>query len=100
MKKIGVVGTGFMGTTHAEAWLKTDAVLHGCISRTEDSAKTFSEIYGVKIFPDLESMLLEVDIVDICVPTHLHYEMVLKAAKAGKDIICEKPLSLTGKSVV
>jgi predicted dehydrogenase len=34
-------------------------------------------------------------VVDICAPTHLHYELVLKAAAAGKDIICEKPLART-----
>jgi len=36
-----------------------------------------------------------VDVVDICSPTHLHYEMALKAAAAGKHIICEKPLART-----
>jgi predicted dehydrogenase len=40
-------------------------------------------------------LLAGVDVVDICTPTHLHYEMVLQAAAAGKDIICEKPLALT-----
>jgi predicted dehydrogenase len=40
-------------------------------------------------------MLPEVDAVDICSPTHLHYEMALKAAAAGKHIICEKPLART-----
>ncbi len=35
------------------------------------------------------------DVVDICSPTHLHYEMALKAAAAGKHIVCEKPLART-----
>ena len=95
MKKVGVLGTGVMGTTHAEAWLKTDASIFACVSKDEDQAKQFSEKYHAKIFPDLENMLPEVDIIDICVPTFLHHKMVLTAAEAGKAIICEKPLSLT-----
>ncbi|MBI9043998.1 MAG: Gfo/Idh/MocA family oxidoreductase [Anaerolineaceae bacterium] len=94
MKKVAIVGTGVMGTTHADAWQQTDAVIHACASKNDEEAKLFSEKYGARIFPDLESLLPEVDIVDICVPTHLHHKMVLKAAAAGKDILCEKPLSL------
>jgi predicted dehydrogenase len=40
-------------------------------------------------------MLPDVDIVDICSPTHLHHEMALKAAAAGKHVVCEKPLART-----
>jgi len=36
-----------------------------------------------------------VDVVDVCTPTHLHHEMVLRAAEAGKQVICEKPLALS-----
>lgn len=97
MKKVGVIGTGFMGNTHAEAWLHTNASIYACVSKNEDEAKRFSEKFGAEIFPDLESMLPAVDIVDICVPTSLHFEMVLEAAEAGKTILCEKPLSLTVK---
>ena len=42
-------------------------------------------------------MLPDVDVVDICSPTHLHHEMALKAAAAGKHIVCEKPLARTTK---
>ena len=95
MKKVGILGTGFMGTTHAEGWLHTDASIYACASKNEDQSKQFSKKYHAKIFSDLENMLPEVDIVDICVPTYLHHKMVLTAAEAGKTIICEKPLSLT-----
>jgi predicted dehydrogenase len=40
-------------------------------------------------------MLPAVDVVDVCTPTHLHYEMALQAIAAGKDIVCEKPLART-----
>jgi predicted dehydrogenase len=60
-----------------------------------EECKPIATQYQVKIFSDFEAMLKEVDIVDICTPTHLHFEMVLRAAAAGKHIICEKPLALT-----
>ncbi|MEW8988197.1 MAG: Gfo/Idh/MocA family oxidoreductase, partial [Bacillus sp. (in: firmicutes)] len=40
----------------------------------------------------------EIDIVDICLPSYLHEDFIVKAAKAGKHIICEKPLTLTVES--
>ena len=57
MKKVGVVGTGFMGITHAEAWLHTDASISACVSKDKDSVQRFSKKYGAEIFPDLERML-------------------------------------------
>jgi predicted dehydrogenase len=51
--------------------------------------------YKARVFKNLDEMLPEVDIVDICTPTHLHAPMVLQATGAGKHIICEKPLALT-----
>ena len=43
----------------------------------------------------MAALLDDVDVIDICTPTHLHHEMVLQAAAAGKHIICEKPLART-----
>lgn len=95
MKKIGIVGTGSMGVAHAKAWLNTEASLVACTAKHEDHAEQFATQYDLKPYPDVSSMLAEIDILDICAPTHLHYDMVLKAAKAGKQIFCEKPLART-----
>jgi predicted dehydrogenase len=51
--------------------------------------------HDTNVYISLDEMLPEVDVVDICSPTHLHYEMALKAAAAGKHIVCEKPLART-----
>jgi predicted dehydrogenase len=92
--KIGIAGAGFMGTTHAQAWSETGAQIVGVVAETVEEAKPLADQYNLKIFPDLTAMLKEVDVVDICTPTHLHHPMVLEAAAQGKHIICEKPLAL------
>ncbi len=93
--KVGIVGVGFMGTTHAVGWAETPAEIIGFTAATQNETEKLAEQYHTKIFPDLDSMLPDVDVVDICSPTHLHHEMVLKAAMAGKQIVCEKPLART-----
>ena len=93
--KVGIIGAGFMGTTHAAAWAETGATLVGVVAASEDEARGLATQHGLRIYPDLAAILADVDIVDICTPTHLHYEMVLAAAAAGKQIICEKPLART-----
>jgi predicted dehydrogenase len=93
--KVGIIGTGFMGTTHAAGWTATDAELIGFVAETEESAAPLAAEYNARIFPTLAAILPQVDVVDICTPTDLHHQMVMQAAAAGKDIICEKPLART-----
>jgi len=93
--KIGIAGVGFMGTTHAEGWAETGAEIAAIVAETEEEAKPLAAKYGVSIYSDFTSMLPDVDVVDICTPTHLHYGMVMEAAAARKDVVCEKPLART-----
>ncbi len=97
MIKIGIVGTGFMGTIHAAGWATTLAQISGFIAKPQQDATALAQQYNAKNYPDLDAMLADVDVVDICSPTHLHHEMILKAVAAGKDIVCEKPLARTTK---
>jgi predicted dehydrogenase len=84
-----------MGTTHATGWTQTPAEIVGFTAETQQEAGIISRQYNTKVYPSLEEMLPNVDVVDLCSPTHLHYEMALEAAAAGKHIICEKPLART-----
>ncbi len=93
--RVGIAGAGFMGSTHAAGWLETDATFAGVIASSPEHARPLADQYGVQVYPNYEAMLADVDVVDICTPTHLHHKMVLKAAEAGKDVICEKPLGRT-----
>src|SRR5215510_13211743 len=93
--KVGIVGAGSMGTTHAAGWADTPATIVGFVTGTSREADVLAKRYNAKVYPSLDEMLPDVDVIDICSPTHLHHEMALKAAAAGKHIICEKPLTRT-----
>lgn len=93
--RVGIVGTGFMGSVHARAWAETPAKLMGVVSKSAETAVSLTQQYGGKHYPDLASLLLDVDVVDICVPTHRHHAIALSAAAAGKHVVCEKPLART-----
>ena len=104
---IGLIGTGFMGKGHAMAYRMLPMVF-GPLSATprlrlladvsEELARTGADAFG---FDDWTSDWRElashpdVDVVDITAPNHLHRDMALAAAAAGKHIYCEKPLALT-----
>lgn len=101
MKNIGLVGLGFMGRTHLQAYKHIDTahVAAICTRNAVTDEEVLSE-YDVSFVTDYEALLCseDIDIIDICLPTYLHEEYILKAAKARKHIICEKPLSLTVES--
>jgi len=93
--KVGIIGVGFMGTTHASGWADTPAKIIGFTAETQKEAGALAKRYNAKVYQSLDDMLPDVDVVDICSPTHLHHEMILKAAATGKHIVCEKPLAHT-----
>jgi predicted dehydrogenase len=67
-------------------------------SRNAGRAQAFARKHGIpRWFDDVGTVLtgLECDIVDVCVPTHLHAPITIAAARAGKHVIVEKPLCLT-----
>ena len=100
--KIGIVGSGWMGHVHSRAWRSNTpraevvAVADVSPERTRNLAKTFDD-REVATYTDLATMLAEADLdaVDICLPHHLHTDAILAAARAGKAILCEKPLCMT-----
>lgn len=96
MLKVGLVGVGVMGAVHLAAWQRTPAQIAGLFAVDHARAQSMGAEANVPVFDSFEALLDAVDVVDICTPTHLHHEMVLAAAVAGKHIVCEKPLALTG----
>jgi predicted dehydrogenase len=107
MKKlnIGLIGCGFMGRSHSNAYrqvanffdLPYQPVLKLVAGRQEAAVKAFAARWGYAAWATDWRAVVErpdIDLVDICVPNHLHAEIALAAAAAGKMILCEKPLAL------
>ena len=108
MKKklnIGLIGYGFMGRTHSNAYHKVkhffdipyDPVLKVVCGLVEEEAKAFAEKWEYESYvTDWHKVINDenIDVVEICVPNNLHAEIAIAAAKAGKAICCEKPLAL------
>jgi myo-inositol 2-dehydrogenase / D-chiro-inositol 1-dehydrogenase len=84
-----------MGRTHGASWKLTPATLAGVFSDDSVGAARFAADFGGTVYPSFDALIRDVDVVDICTPTHLHHEMVIAAAQAGKMILCEKPLART-----
>ena len=98
MKKVGIIGTGLIGQTHAKCLQHIqNAKLQAIVQPMDELRNRQQEEFNCKGYANVKDMLedKEIDIVDICVPTYLHCEMVKLAASYGKHIICEKPFALT-----
>lgn len=105
--RIGLIGTGFMGRTHSNGYnrlqnffpeLQCTPVLQAVCSRNETSVKAFAAQWGYASYETDWKVLLarpDIDAIDICTPNDTHAEIAIAAAKAGKMILCEKPLSRT-----
>ncbi len=95
----GIVGAGFAADLHARVYRELTGLgieLVGVTSRTQARAEAFAQRHGVRqVLGDYPSLLEleDVDIIDLCIPNHVHKEFTLQAAQAGKLIICEKPLT-------
>ncbi|EHY88272.1 Gfo/Idh/MocA family protein [Saccharomonospora azurea] len=94
--RIGIVGAGFMGSVHAQAWAACpDAKLTAIMASPGRPPAQLAHDYGMHACADLDELLDRVDLVDICVPTDLHHEITVRAARAGCAVVCEKPLART-----
>lgn len=104
---IGLVGYGFMGRTHSNGYaqaphffnLDRKPVLKAVCGRDKDKLKAFADQWGYESTETDWRKLVErkdIDAIDICTPNNSHCEIALAAAAAGKMILCEKPLAMTG----
>ena len=102
---IGMIGYGFMGRAHSNAYARVSnffdleyrPVLKAVCARDAGKAKEFAAKWGYEsVETDWTKLLArkDIDAVDICVPNNLHAEISIAAAKAGKMVLCEKPLSM------
>lgn len=105
--RIGLLGFGAMGKTHAFAVanlpyfcgdLPFRATIHGVATRSIEKSHAVAAEYGFSLATDDENELIcspDVDVIDICTPNVLHADTVRRALAAGKHVYCEKPLADT-----
>jgi predicted dehydrogenase len=97
--RVGIVGSQFAAHLHLNNYAKlrgSKMEIVGIASRTEKNAqKTAKEFNIPSVYTDYRRLLerKDIDVIDLCIPTNLHEEMVIASAEAGKHIICEKPLT-------
>ena len=105
--RIGIVGYGFMGRTHSNAYAKVghffdlghEIIMQAACARNEEKLQAFASQWGWQTIETDWRKLVErddIDVIDICTPNDSHAEIAIAAAKNGKGILCEKPLGLNG----
>jgi predicted dehydrogenase len=109
---VAVVGLGFMGVTHIKAYQQLPAArlvavcdsirlpVNGVLAGVAGNISGSGDLNlgrDIKVYRAISEVLAdpEVELVDLCVPTPLHPEQSIAALKAGKHVLCEKPLALT-----
>src|ERR687893_1020650 len=94
--RVGVIGAGFIGAIHLDAYANMPEVeVLGVADARPETATAGAAIVGAHAYPSYEELVAaeEVDVVDVCLPTAFHRELALKAARAGKHLILEKPIA-------
>jgi predicted dehydrogenase len=105
---IGMIGYGFMGKAHSNAYrrvsnffdLEYQPILKAVCARNAEAAQQFADKWGYEsVETDWKQLIArdDIDAVDICVPNNLHKEIAIACAKAGKMILCEKPIALNAE---
>ncbi len=97
--RIGIIGAGFAARLHLENY----ALVHGvevsiagiCSPTIERSQRLAAEFGGLHVYPTVDDLLADqsISLVDLCVPNSQHAPLIVRCAEAGKDVICEKPLT-------
>jgi myo-inositol 2-dehydrogenase/D-chiro-inositol 1-dehydrogenase len=105
---IGMVGYGFMGRTHSNAFLQAPRFFHlayrpvlkAVCARNPERVKSFAENWGFQsVEADWRALVArrDIDLIDIASPNDTHAEIAVAAARAGKIVLCEKPLGRTAE---
>lgn len=111
MIRVGLVGIGFMGWIHQLAYRRSENARLAAFCSGDAKKRTGDwrgiqgnfgppgdqiAMDGIEVFESLEQMVRSpnIDVIDICLPPHLHTSAAMMALEHGKDVLCEKPLAL------
>ena len=95
---VGIIGAGFIGRVHAKAARVAGGQLIGVVDRSLASSEALVRDLGIgRVFEEADDLIANPDVmvVHICVPNHLHAQLVADTVAAGKHVICEKPLAMS-----
>ena len=94
---VALIGAGMIGTVHMRASRQAGGVLRGVLEATPARSAEVAGRWDCRPYASLEALLADpaVTVVHICVPNALHFDAALAALRAGKHVICEKPLATT-----
>src|SRR5687767_16029341 len=98
MVRVGVIGSGFAGSTHARACLGIDGVqVVAVAAATEAEAAPLAQECAARALGSVDELFGDrtIDVIVVASPTYLHVAHATAAAKAGKHVFCEKPLART-----
>ena len=106
--RVGIVGTQFMGRAHTNAYLDVakffelpaPPVLRAACDVNVSDLETFARRFGWETQETSWEKLVQrddIDLIDICTPNSTHMPIAVAAAKAGKHILCEKPIAMNAK---
>lgn len=97
---VAIIGCGYISRFHVSAWASLpNTQLLAVVDSNLTKTKEYIKKYKVKAYDDYMFVLKDrnIDIVDVCVPTFLHKQIVVDAVKERKHILCEKPIALNLK---
>jgi len=98
--RVGILGAGFMGSTHGRGFKKVPGVeIAGIYGLSETRAQPLAEELGTSWTTDLNKLIDDqsVDAIDVCLPGPQHREVTEAALAAGKHVLLEKPITLTAE---
>lgn len=96
-KKLAIVGYGGQGTWHANHAMKSDVISLAGIYDISEKRVMAAKALGIRCYESLSELVCDesVDIVLCATPNDSHKEIVLEALRAGKNVVCEKPVALS-----
>ncbi len=94
--RAGVIGVGYLGQHHARVFSELEGVRLAAVVDTDPArAEEIAGKYGAAAYTDYRKALAAVDAFSIVTPTTRHYEIALECIRAGKDLLIEKPVTVT-----
>ncbi len=96
--RVGVIGIGYLGQHHVRIYSELENTeLVAVVDAVEKRADSFAAKYGCEAYYDYRDMFHKVDALSIVTPTTTHYSIALDCLRAGKDILIEKPITVSVK---